>query len=158
MLQHGDLLVWDSLAICEYLAETFPQARLWPESASLRAKARCVSAEMHSGFQAMRNEMSMNIRRRVTGKVRSAEVEQDIARVVAIWNDCRATAKGGPFLFGEFTNADAFFAPVATRLRTYDEPLDATCSAYVDAIFAHPGMRKWCAAAESEASIPRYEL
>ena len=160
VLQHGDLPVWDSLAIAEYLAETFPHAKLWPASPTARAKARSVSAEMHSGFQAMRNEMSMNIRRRVTGKARSAECDQDIARVAAIWNDCRASAdaKGGPFLFGEFTNADAFYAPVATRFRTYGVELDAICAAYADAIFALPAMRAWCSAGEAEAGIPRYEV
>src|SRR5204863_6637727 len=123
-----------------------------------RARARSVCAEMHSGFQAMRNEMSMNIRRRVTGRVRSAECEADVARVKALWTECRKAAPStGPFLFGDFTIADAFHAPVVTRFRTYGIETDGACRDYIDAVSSHPAMRSWCAAAETEPSIARYD-
>ena len=158
-IRHGDLVVWDSLAICEYLAETFRQARLWPADTAARARARSISAEMHSGFQALRSNMSMNIRRRYPGKGRAPDVDQDIARICAIWRECRGAAKGGPFLFGEFSIADAFYAPVVTRFRTYGVELDAACQAYSDAVLAHPAMAAWCTAAEAETAIlPQYEL
>jgi glutathione S-transferase len=159
-LRHGDVWVWDSLAICEYLAETFPQARLWPEDVAARAFARSACAEMHSGFQALRNCMPMNIRRSAPGKGRAPGVEQDIARITTLWGDTRARfSRGGDLLFGRFTIADAFFAPVVTRFRTYGVDLDAPCRAYADAVWALPSMQRWADAARRETVVqPQYDL
>ena len=159
-LRDGGLLVWDSLAICEHLAERFPEAHLWPEGRDARAIARSACAEMHSGFQALRQNMPMNIRRRSPGKGRAEGVAEDIARITELWGDCRERfGSGGDFLFGRFSNADAFYAPVVTRFRTYAVDLDATCRRYSDAVLALPEMAEWCAAAEAEAAtIERYEL
>jgi glutathione S-transferase len=158
-LRHGDLLVWDSLAIAEYVAELFPEIGLWPSDARARATARSVSAEVHSGFAALRSALPMNVRRKPSALPLTTEVEADVARILAIWTECRhAYGEGGPFLFGSFTNADVMFAPVATRFRTYGVPLDGGAHAYVEAIFALPSMREWIAAAERETwRIEGYE-
>lgn len=149
-LLHGGVQVWDSLAIVEYLDELFPAAGLWPEDRRARAVARAVSAEMHSGFLALRSEMSMDIRRHKP-KAGSAACQADIARVCQIWRDCRAGfGAGGDFLFGAPSAADCMFAPVASRFRTYGVELDETCSAYSAALFAWPPMAAWVAAAEAE--------
>jgi glutathione S-transferase len=151
VLVHDGRAVWDSLAIMEYLAETFPTARLWPEDAQERALARSISAEMHAGFAALRAGMSMNLREHLPGRKRSDAVAADIARVTAIWRDCRTRSGGrGPFLFGAFSIADAMYAPVATRFRTYGVELDPTCQAYADAILALPAFLEWQAAAQRE--------
>jgi glutathione S-transferase len=142
-LVHDGLLVWDSLAICEYLADTFPEAQLWPIERDARARARSVSAEMHSGFAALRQNMPMNIRARFPGQGHTPEALADAARVMEIWRDCRARAPEGPFLFGRFTIADAMFAPVTTRFTTYDVPVDDTARAYIDAIAELPAMESW---------------
>ncbi|WP_426756951.1 glutathione S-transferase family protein [Myxococcus sp. Y35] len=158
VLQHGDLTVWDSLAICEYLAETFPEAQLWPEDKAARAVARAVTAEMHSSFAALRQHMSMNLRARKPGKGREPGVAEDIARVQAIWNDCRGRfGQGGPFLFGRFSIADAFYAPVVTRFVTYEVELDAVSAAYRDAVLALPALQKWTEEGRQGPSIARYE-
>jgi glutathione S-transferase len=150
-LRHGEVVVWDSLAICEYLAEAFPEARLWPEDRAARAHARSVSAEMHSSFLSLRAHMPMNVRSLFPGFGRTPGSLQDIARVTAIWSDCRARyAGGGPYLFGRFSVADAMYAPVVSRFRTYDVRLDATLRAYADAMLAHPAMQEWARAAEKE--------
>jgi glutathione S-transferase len=135
VLRHGDLTVWDSLAISEYLAETFPEAKLWPADPTQRARARAVSAEMHSGFTALRNAMPMNIRER-RAVTPTADVQADIDRVCQIWRECRGqVARGaGPFLFGTFSIADAMYAPVATRFRTYGVKTDEVCTAYQEAL------------------------
>ncbi len=151
VLVHGDRTIWDSLAIIEYLAETFPAAGLWPEDAADRALARCISAEMHAGFAALRAGMPMNLRERLPGKKRSAAVDADIARITAIWRDCRTRfGEGGPFLFGTFTAADAMYAPVAARFRIYGVELEPTCRAYADAVLALPAFQEWQAAAQEE--------
>ncbi|MFN2645044.1 MAG: glutathione S-transferase family protein [Burkholderiales bacterium] len=150
ILKDGALVVWDSLAILEYLAERYP--RLWPADPSERAKARSISAEMHSGFAQLRAHMSMNVRKRYPGKGRTAEVEQDIGRVSEIW----AAAKG-PFLFGEFSAADAMYAPVVLRFRTY--AVEGPNQRYMDAMLALPAMRDWIEAAEREPeSIAELDL
>ncbi|MGZ3460761.1 MAG: glutathione S-transferase family protein [Archangium sp.] len=157
-LQHGELTLWDSLAICEYLAEQFPQAKLWPEDVAARALARCVSAEMHSGFMALRNHMPMNIRARKPGEGRAPGVAEDIARITSLWKECRARfGQGGPFLFGAFSIADAFYAPVVTRFVTYGVELDAVGAAYRDAVLALPAMKAWTEASLGEPLMPRYE-
>ena len=147
VLVDGDLAVWDSLAIAEYLAEKFPQAALWPRDARQRARARSVVAEMHSGFGALRSHFGMNIEARlpeVGARVLAAQpaARADVERMVALWENALA-ASGGPFLFGEFSIADAFFAPVATRFRTYGLPASATAAAYIERVLASPGAAAW---------------
>ncbi|MBK8062868.1 MAG: glutathione S-transferase family protein [Betaproteobacteria bacterium] len=156
-LVDGALRVWDSLSILEYLAETHPQ--LWPADRAARALARSVSAEMHSGFAQLRTHMSMNIRRSLPGRGRTPESLAEAARIMALWSDCRARhGAGGPFLFGAFSNADAMYAPVVLRFRTYAVELPPDCDAYAQAVLALPAMREWIAAAERETeSIPQFE-
>jgi glutathione S-transferase len=153
----GDLRVWDSLAICEYLAEKHPG--LWPQDPAARAVARSISAEMHSGFAHLRTHMSMNIRKRHPGKGRTPEALADVARIVAMWSDCRAKyGTEGPYLFGKFSIADAMYAPVVLRFRTYEVELPPDCRAYADAILALPAMQEWIAAAGAETeSLPQFE-
>jgi len=154
---NGRLAVWDSLAICEYLAEKTPS--LWPSDSAARAVARSISAEMHSGFQSLRSHMSMNIRKHYPDKGRTPEVLAEIARIVAMWSDCRARfGKEGPFLFGRFSIADAMYAPVVLRFRTYAVELPEVCKAYADAVVALPAMQEWMEAARAETeSLPQFE-
>lgn len=159
-LHHGDLVVWDSLAICEYVAELFPEAKLWPEDRAARALARSVSAEMHAGFASMRRDMSMDVMARVPRRAMSRETEDDVRRVLALWSECRGRAASagasGPFLFGAFSVADAMFAPVAWRFRTYDVAIeDAAARAYRDTLLTLPAMREWERAAEAEVAALR---
>src|SRR5436853_6545609 len=150
ILRDGGTVVWDSLAILEYLAERHPN--LWPADRAQRAKARSISAEMHSGFAKLREHMSMNTRKRYPGKGRTPEVLADIARIDAIWSEAT-----GPFLFGTFTAADAMYAPVLLRFRTYEvEPRNKK---YMQAVLDLPAMREWIEAAEREPeSIPEQDL
>ncbi|MDB5409439.1 MAG: glutathione S-transferase [Rhodospirillales bacterium] len=154
-LRHGDALVWDSLAICEYLAETFPEARLLPQDRLARAMARSVSAEMHSGFAALRSHLPMNMRSSFPNRGVTPEVTADINRITAIWRECRARFGGGdePFLFGHFTIADAMYAPVVSRFRTYKIELDEITLPYADAIWAMPELQEWLVAATNEPMI-----
>jgi glutathione S-transferase len=148
LLIDGAVKVWDSLAILEYLAERFPQARLWPEDSAARALARAVSAEMHSGFQALRSTCPMDVVEDHPLAEVPDDVAADVARIESLWGDCRACfGQGGPFLFGAFTNADAMYAPVVTRLRTYGLTVGPVASAYCDAVVAHPAMARWIAEA-----------
>ena len=149
VLHHDDLIVWDSLAICEYVNELYPDAKLWPEGRAARAKARAISAEMHAGFASLRRDMPMDIGANLAGQGHTPEALADARRVMAIWREAQA-ASGGPFLFGEFTIADAMYAPVTTRFVTYGVDLDATCRAYVDAVHALPAMKQWIADAARE--------
>jgi glutathione S-transferase len=154
VLVHGDRAVWDSLAIMEYLAESVPQAGLWPADPEARALARSISAEMHAGFAALRAGMPMDLREHRRGQGRSEAVAADIERVSAIWRDCRTRfGAGGPFLFGAFSAADAMYAPVATRFRTYGVALDPVCEAYADAVLVLPAFLEWQAAAQEEPWI-----
>lgn len=151
VLQHGTLRIWDSLAICEYLAEQFPERLLLPKDSAVRAIARAVSAEMHSGFQQLREHLPMNCRDRFPNSGFSSEVQSDIDRITALWQTCRQQyGTGGNFLFGHFTIADAMFAPVVSRFVTYGVALDAISQAYVETIWALPGMKQWLAEAEVE--------
>jgi glutathione S-transferase len=150
VLIDGDCTIWDSLAIAEYLAERFPQRHLWPSEIGARALARSVSAEMHAGFGHLRAKMPMNLRVSHPQQGRTPEVLADIARICAIWEDCRARygsdddgARTRPFLFGDFTIADAFFAPVVTRFLSYAVPLSPVCARYVEAVRALPAMNEW---------------
>ena len=149
-LRHGDLVIWDSLAICEYLAETFPEAQLWPIERDARARARSISAEMHSGFADLRRDMSMDLKQDHPGEGHTPGALADARRILDLWRDCRARAAGGPFLFGAFTIADAMYAPVTTRFTTYGVPLDDVCADYVDAIASLPAMAAWRTAARAE--------
>jgi glutathione S-transferase len=142
------LVIWDSLAICEYLAEL--EDSLWPADVAARARARAISAEMHSGFAALRREMPMDLCASKPGVGHTPEALADVARVHAIWRECLAQS-GGPFLFGAFSIADAMFAPPVTRFRTYGVPLDAACQAYADAITSLPAMRAWQRDADAES-------
>jgi glutathione S-transferase len=150
-LKHGERVIWDSLAIVEYLAEIRPDAELWPAAPAARALARSIAAEMHSGFQALCAHMPMNLRKTLPGKGRGRDVADDIERVCAIWRDCRTRfGADGPFLFGRFSGADAMYTPVATRFRTYAVELDDPCQAYVDAVLTRPDYLEWHAAALEE--------
>ncbi len=150
VLRDGDLTVWDTLAICERVAELTPEAGLWPADADARAVARSVAAEMHAGFSALRSECPMNIRRR-SAYGASPAVTKDIDRIKTVWRECRALyGAGGPFLFGAFTIADAMYAPVCTRFRTYGLAEDDVAGPYIDAVLAHPAMRDWTEAARNE--------
>lgn len=144
--------VWDSLAILETIAELAPDVRLWPENSAERARARAISAEMHSGFEALRMTMPMNMHRKLDAFSPAPDAQQDIDRICDIWRDCLDTS-GGPWLFDEPTIADAMYAPVASRFRTYAIPMDDACSAYVNTVFAHPAMQSWNAAADTETWI-----
>jgi glutathione S-transferase len=154
-LRHGAVTVWDSLAICEYLAESFPNFALWPKDHEARALARSVSAEMHSGFEALRGHLPMNVRSSFPGRGVTPEAQADINRIMAIWRDCRSRfGEGrGDFLFGEFTIADAMFAPVVSRFRTYRIDLEREADAYCERVIALPAMQEWSAAAKNEPMI-----
>jgi glutathione S-transferase len=159
VLKDGELTIWDSLAICEYLAEKFPVKHLWPAEPAVRARARAVSAEMHSGFTSLRTQMPMNVRREIPGRVPTPDTASDIARIESIWNDCRNLhGSAGTFLFGAFSIADAMYAPVASRLRTYGVKLNGPAAQYVGTIHALPAMKEWIAAAHAETEVnPPYE-
>jgi glutathione S-transferase len=158
-LHHGPLIVWDSLAIGEYLNECFPAKSLWPADSKARMTARAVSAEMHSGFAALRDSMPMNIRASKPGKGRTPATELDIRRIVEIWRSCRGRfGDGGPFLFGSFSIADAMFAPVVTRFRTYEVPLSGSAAEYASTVWAMPSLQKWAEAARAEPwTIAKYD-
>ena len=148
----AEIRVWDSMAIGEYLAETFPAARLWPLDVAARAHARAISAEMHSGFRPLREHLSMALLERLPNP-NNPQANADIDRIEKMWRACRETwgkAAGGPFLFGGYTIADAMYAPVATRFRTYGVKLGATAAAYVEAVLSDPDLQAWEAGAIAE--------
>jgi glutathione S-transferase len=150
----GDITIWDSLAIIEYVAERFPQSRIWPEDRARRAHARSISAEMHSGFAALRNECGMNLHRPVRAVALSADARADVARVEQIWIDCRERyGKFGPFLFGAFGGADAMFAPVVHRFRSFAIAVAPEAQAYMDTMMALPAFQQWTSAALAETLI-----
>jgi glutathione S-transferase len=157
-------VVWDSLAILEYLAERHPEHRLWPQVEEPRAAARSISAEMHSGFATLRNDMRMELLSRLPSPPLSPPLAADIRRIVAVWKDTRARfGKGGPFLFGSFTCADAMYAPVATRFRTYGVDLAAfgdhgTAQAYADTMLALPAIEEWTEGAVAEVRSQKSEI
>jgi glutathione S-transferase len=154
ILRHGKVTVWETLAILEYLAETFPEKNLWPKTKAARAVARSISNEMHAGFSNLRNACPMNLRRPPKSVVLNDATRADIARIEEIWRDCRqAYGKGGKFLFGRFCNADAMFAPVVTRFETYAIPVAKDTRAYMDAVMATKAFQKWKSAALKETWI-----
>ena len=153
VLHHDGLVIWDSLAICEYVHELFPAAKLWPDDRAQRARARSISAEMHSSFAAMRNAMGMDLHGHYPGKGRTPDALADVRRIQAIWRE-QLAASSGPFLFGSFTIADAMFAPVTTRFTTYDVDMDQTIRAYVDAVQSLPAFVSWKADGKHEPELP----
>ena len=148
-LTHGDIVVWDTLAIGEYLNEIRPSAKLLPANQAARAHCRAICGEMHSGFSAMRGALPMNLKAHFPGFKVWSRAQADIDRITTIWKQCLGMY-GGPFLFGERTLADAMYAPVVTRFMTYDVPLDPVCAAYCKRIMALAPMKEWIAAAEEE--------
>ncbi|MDV3250929.1 glutathione S-transferase family protein [Devosia sp. BK] len=152
VLIDGDLAVPETLAIIEYLADAFPEKAIWPADRRDRALARAAASEMHAGFSQLRTYAPMNLRASHPGKVDLDSVRKDLHRVEQLWGDLLGRS-GGPFLFGEFTAADAMFAPLATRLRTYDLPASDTAAKYVEAIYALPAFQEWRALALKEPWI-----
>ncbi|MGI9384957.1 MAG: glutathione S-transferase family protein [Methyloligellaceae bacterium] len=156
ILKHGPLVIWDSLAILEYLAEAHPDRGFWPRDAAPRATARAVAAEMHSGFYSLCSELPMDFLGRTPVAHVGERVARNIARIVEVWRGCRADfGASGPYLFGDFTIADAMYAPVASRFRTYGIDLgghgdDGTATAYADAILALPEVAAWADDARRE--------
>ena len=155
----GDVTIWDSLAIIEYLAEGFPEARLWPDDRARRAHARSISAEMHSGFVALRTECGMNLHRPVGAITLSADAHANIARIQQIWIECRERyGKYGPFLFGAFGGADAMFAPVVHRFRTYAIAVEPEARDYMNTVMSLPAFQEWTTAGLAETLvIERFE-
>ena len=161
LLVDGDLAVWDSLAIAEYLAEQFPQHALWPQDRAQRARARSICAEMHSGFTHLRSQCPMNIEASLPeiGALIWRDkpgVQSDVARLSRMWREL-LTAHGGPLLFGSFSIPDAYFAPICMRLKTYALPLEADIAAYVDAVCALPGVQSWVQGALAEKDFLDFE-
>ena len=161
LLLDDDLAIWDTLAIAEYLAEQFPDRHLWPQDRAARARARSVCAEMHAGFSGLRSHCPMNIEASLadTGRLiwrDQAAVRSDVARLMSMWQSLLAE-HGGPLLFGNFTIADAYFAPICTRLKTYALPLTPTIAAYVERVLALPGVQAWTEGALAEQDFLPFE-
>ena len=154
VLVDGDLAVWDSLAIIEYLAELAPAGRLWPQDRAARARARSICAEFHSGFPDLRGHYPMNLRRTPSPHPRLPDAAKDIVRVCEIWRECRSAHAGqGDFLFGAFSAADCFFAPVVSRFLTYLLPMGEVERAYAEAVMAHPILVEWREGAATETWV-----
>ena len=154
VLHHGKITIWETLAILEYLAETFPEKNFWPKNKAARAMARAVSNEMHASFSGLRDACPMNLRRPQKPVVLNEATKADVARIEAIWRECRKTyGKGGKFLFGKFCNADAMFAPVVTRFETYAVPVAKDTRAYMNAVLATKAFQTWKSAALKESWI-----
>ncbi len=144
VLIDGETCVWESLAILEYLAEKFPAAGLWPHDSAARAHARAIASEMHAGFQPLRRQLPMNVRRPAASYPLAADADADVRRIDAIWSECRARfGAGGPFLYGAFGAADAMYAPVVWRFHTYAVAVSATARAYMGALAALPAWSEW---------------
>lgn len=164
VLHHDDLVISETIAIIEYVAELAPNANLWPTHTKARAVARAVSAEMHAGFPAIRQSFPMHLRKRFlkykVPEAARADVETQVARIEVLWADCRNRfGQGGPFLFGGFGAADCMFAPVVTRFVTYNVPLSQVSKQYVDTVMAHPFMKEWIDAAQVEGmATASYEM
>lgn len=158
VLLDGKIAVWDSLAICEYAAEQFPQYAMWPRPVVARAMARSICAEMHSGFADLRNNMGMNIRASLPGHGSTPGTQADIGRIVEIWETCFSEFGCQQFLFGDFSIADAYYAPVVMRFRTYAVSLAPALQAYADRVAAHPAVARWIAESALETEvIAKYE-
>ena len=152
VLIDGDVHVWETLAIMEYLAEKFPDKHLWPADVKARAQARAISSEMHAGFGALRSECPVNLRRPIRERALPEAARANVARVDAMWSDCRAKY-GGPFLFGKFCAADAMYAPMVARLNTYGQKVSREALAYMETMMALPAWAEWRAAALKETWI-----
>jgi glutathione S-transferase len=150
VLVAGDISVWDSLAICEYLAEQFPDLHMWPQDVAARAMARSITAELHSGFAGLRSAMAMNIQASLPGRGRTNEAQGDIGRISEIWEDCLSRFGHHNFLFGDFSIADAFYAPVVMRFKTYGVTLAPALQAYCERMQAHPAVARWVREAMAE--------
>jgi glutathione S-transferase len=151
VLIDGDVRIWESLAILEYLAEKYPDAGLWPREAAARAHARAVASEMHTGFQSLRRHLPMNIRRQIVPHTLEADAIADVARIEAIWNECRSCfGMGGPFLYGAFGAADAMYAPAVSRFHTYAVEVSTAARDYMEAIQSLPAWSEWREAAKRE--------
>ena len=159
VLWDGDAVVWDSLAIVEYLADKVGRDRFWPKEDDARAMARSMVAEMHSSYLAMRRQLTMNVRRRFEGIEPSAETRADIVRILGLWAEARARfGKGGPFLFGAFSAADIIYAPVVSRFISYGVPVPGFAVTYMQAVWEHEWMKAWIAASEAEEwTIEKFE-
>jgi glutathione S-transferase len=161
VLKHGAVTVWESLAICEYLADAFPDAGLWPADKAARAHARSASSEMHAGFARLRENMPMDVTRDRRRESRADLVRDEIDRIAELWTEARRNfgrkAKGD-FLYGAFTAADAMFAPVVTRFRTYGVTLDETCTRYMNAVLEWPGFKEWEAGALAETAVIEFDV
>ena len=159
ILIDGDVRVWESLAILEYLAEKFPAARLWPSDPAARAHARAISTEMHAGFVPLRQQCGMNMWRPPAKRDLSADAQANVARIQEIWTDARTRfGAGGPFLFGKFSAADAMYAPIVSRFETYAIDVSAPVAAYMQAMIALPAWQEWRRAALQETwVIPKFE-
>jgi glutathione S-transferase len=158
VLIDGDIRVWETLAILEYLAETFPEAHLWPAAPAARAHARAISAEMHSGFQPLRRHLPMNVRRPVKQRVLDPAVTADVARIDTVWSECRSRfGAGGAFLFGGFGAADAMYAPVVWRFHTYAVGVSAPVRDYMRAVIALPASVEWREAARRESWVLEHD-
>ena len=153
VLLAGEIQIWDSLAICEYLAEQFSDAHMWPKDIAARAMARSVCAEMHSGFMGVRSAMSMDIRASRPGEGRTPQAQADIGRISEIWEDCLSRFGHHQFLFGDFSIADAFYAPVVMRFRTFGVSLAPALQAYVERVQAHPAVAQWMREAIAETEF-----
>jgi glutathione S-transferase len=158
VLIDGDLVVWDSLAIAEYVAEKYPEKKLWPEARIARAKARSICAEMHAGFADLRRRMPMNCELSLPLGALEVTVQRDVDRVVDMWREVRAShGTDGPFLFGRFTIADAYFSPVVWRFVTYDIPLPVQARSYVDTMRGLASMQDWLSAARAEKDFVQFD-
>lgn len=159
ILLDGEIVVWDSLAIIEYLAERLPEFPIWPKPQAARAQARALAAEMHSGFMGLRAHLPMNMRRLVGKRELTQEAAADVARLEQAFSQARARfSDGGPFLFGAFSAADAMFAPIVNRLHIYAVPVSPETRAYMDAVMALPAWGDWAAGAAAESwRIDKYE-
>ncbi|MGF7161428.1 glutathione S-transferase [Rhodoligotrophos appendicifer] len=158
VLRHGGITIWESLAIMEYLAETFAEKQFWPHDRERRAHARAISNEMHAGFGALRHECPCNLRRPVSRLEVSPACRRDVARIASIWKECRETyGSDGPFLFGAFSIADAMYAPVVNRFHIYELSSDPAVQAYMETILSLPAYGEWKSAAEQEPWVIRAE-
>jgi glutathione S-transferase len=158
VLLDGEVCVWESLAILEYLAEKFPSAGLWPAQEHARAHARAVAAEMHAGFLPLRRHLPMNVRRPVKPHPLDDGAQADVRRIETIWKECRTQfGAGGPFLYGVFSAADAMYAPVVWRFHTYAVEVSAATRAYMDAVLALPASRDWYEAARQEPWVLEHD-
>jgi glutathione S-transferase len=148
-LNYEGTKIWDTLAIGEFLNEVAPEAQLLPADRMRRARCRSICGEIHSGFTSLRSALPMNLKAHFPKFKVWSKAQGDIARIAEIWREC-LSAYGGPYLFGDISIADAMYAPVATRFRTYDVPLEEVCEGYVDRLFAWPAMQEWIALAQLE--------